>query len=100
MMAHSFAEHDLIGPVFSASAWLAVGTLIGTFYFMALHWNVRIFAVRQSLTLALALLLIRFGAITGTLALIATHFGALPLLAGTVGIQVGKAVVVRFRVQP
>jgi hypothetical protein len=100
MIACLFAEYHLIGSMFGAGAWLAVGALIGTFYFMALQWNIRIFAVRHSLPLALSLQLIRFGAIAGILALIANHFGALPLLAGTVGIQVGKAAVIRFRVQP
>jgi hypothetical protein len=100
MIAHLFAEHRPIWSMLGLGAWFAVGTSIGTFHFIALQWNVRLFAVRHSLPLAFSLQLLRFGAIAGMLALIANYFGALPLLAGTVGIQVGRAAVIRFGVQP
>ena len=94
------AEHQLILLVLSVSAWLAAGALIGTFHFLTLRWNVRMFAVGQSLSLALVTQLVRFALIAGVLAIIASRFGALPLLVATAGILATRAAVVRFGVQP
>ena len=94
------AEHQLILLVLSVSAWLAAGALIGAFHFLTLRWNVRMFAVGQSLSLALATQLVRFALIAGVLAIIASRFGALPLLVATAGILATRTAVVRFGVQP
>jgi len=93
-------ERDLILYVLSASAWLTAGILIGVFHFLTLRWNVRMFAVGQSFLLALATQLVRFALIAGVLAVIASHFGALPLLVATAGILATRTAVVRFGVQP
>lgn len=94
------AEHQLILLVLSVSAWLAAGALIGAFHFLTLRWNVRMFAVGQSLSLALVTQLVRFALIAGVLAIIASRFGALPLLVATAGILAIRTAVVRFGVQP
>jgi F1F0 ATPase subunit 2 len=92
-------ENNLILYVLSASAWLSVGALTGTFHLLTLRWNVGMFATGQSLPLALAIQLARFAVIAGVLAVIA-HFGALPLLVATAGILATRTAVVRFGIQP
>ena len=93
-------EHQLILLVLSMGAWLTVGALIGSLYFLTLRWNVRMFTIGQSLPLlALVAQLVRFALIAGVLAIIA-HFGALPLLVATAGILATRTAVVRFGVQP
>jgi F1F0 ATPase subunit 2 len=93
-------EHDLILYVLSASAWLTLGALIGAFHFLTLRWNVGMFATGQSLPLALAIQLVRLAVIAGVLAVIANHFGALPLLVAAAGILATRTAVVRFGVRP
>jgi F1F0 ATPase subunit 2 len=93
-------EHELILLVLSVGAWLAAGALIGACHFLTLRWNVRMFAARQLLLLTLAIQLVRFAVIAGVLAVIASHVGALPLLAATIGILSTRMAVVRFGVQP
>ena len=93
-------EHQLILLVLSVGAWLTVGALIGSLYFLTLRWNVRMFTIGQSLPLALVTQLVRFALIAGVLAIIASHFGALPLLVATAGILATRTAVVRFGVQP
>jgi F1F0 ATPase subunit 2 len=97
MMTLYLSERELI---LLAGAGLAAGALIGAFHFLALRWNVRMFAAGQSLPLALALQLVRFAAIGAVLAGIAAHFGALPLLAATGGILAARRTVARFGAQP
>ena len=91
-------EHQLILLVLSVGAWLTVGALIGSLYFLTLRWNVRRFTIGQSLPLALVTPLVRFALIAGVLAIIASHFGALPLLVATAGILAARMAVVRFGV--
>ena len=50
--------------------------------------------------LAFATQLVRFAVIAGVLAVIASHFGALPLLAATAGILAARTAVASFGVQP
>ena len=95
-----FTEYDLILLVVSVGSWLAAGALIGAFHFLTLRWNVGMFAAGQSLLQALAIQLIRFAVIAGVLAIVAHYYGALPLLAATLGILAIRTVVVRFGVQP
>ncbi len=92
-------EHDLILYVLCASAWLTAGVLIGAFHFLTLRWNVGMFATGQSLLLALPIQLVRFAVTAGMLAIIAIHFGALPLLLATAGILTTRTGAVLFGVQ-
>jgi F1F0 ATPase subunit 2 len=94
------AEPELILLVCSVGASLAAGALIGAFYFLTLRWNVRMFATGQSLPLALAIQLVRFAVIAGALAVIAVHFGAMPLLVVTAGVLATRTAIVRIGVRP
>jgi F1F0 ATPase subunit 2 len=93
------AQQDLIASVLAGGAWLAAGAAVGAVYFLTLHWNMRMFAAGRSPVLALALQLARFAAIGGVLAVIAVHFGALPLLVATTGILAARTVFLRWGVR-
>jgi F1F0 ATPase subunit 2 len=94
------AGHDLIPYAISAGAWLTIGALIGASHFLALRWNVRMLAVGRSLTLALTAQLVRFALLASVLTIIASHFGAFPLLAAAAGILPARTAVLRFGRQP
>ncbi len=96
MTASHLIEHAL--SVAQAGAWLGSGVLIGAFYFLTLEWNVRMFALGRAALLAMALQLGRFALLAGVLAMIAGHFGALPLLLVAVGITAARVAAVRLEV--
>jgi F1F0 ATPase subunit 2 len=100
MMNFSFTGHDLIPYAIKAGGWLTVGALIGASHFLALRWNVRMFAVGGSFPLVLATQLVRFALLAGVLTLIAGHFGAFPLLVAAAGILAARTAVLRFGEQP
>ncbi len=94
-----FAGDDLLLYVLAASGWFALGAIIGAFHFLTLRWNVHVFAVGGSLQLALASQLVRFAVIASLLAVIVSHFGALPLLAASAGILAARTAVVLLGVR-
>jgi F1F0 ATPase subunit 2 len=99
-MTNSYvAGHDLLLHVLDAGAWLAVGALIGVFHFMTLRWNVQMFALGGSLLLASLSQLVRFALVACLLAIIASQFGALQLLAATAGILAARSPVLRLGVR-
>ena len=73
-----------------AGVWLSCGTLIGALYFRTLQWSVRLFVAGSAPLLPMILQLGRLAFITGALVLIVGHFGAVPLLAATLGILVAR----------
>jgi F1F0 ATPase subunit 2 len=89
-------QQDLVPLVGALGAWLTAGTMVGTLYFLTLRWNVRMLADGRSPLLALTLQLARFASIAGVLAIVALHFGALPLLVVTAGILAARIVFVRW----
>jgi len=98
-MTNSYVTgHDLLLHVLGASAWLAVGALIGAFHFMTLRWNVHMFAFGESPLLASLSQLVRFALVACLLAVIAGQFGALPLLAAAAGILAARSAVLRLGV--
>ena len=99
MTIFHLTQHDLVLYLFTASAWLGAGTVIGAFHFLSLQWNVRHFEVGQSLLLAFAIQLARLALIAVVLGVIASQFGALPLLVATAGILAARPAILRFGVQ-
>jgi len=93
------AQQDVIAFAVIVGAWLAAGVAVGALYFLTLRWNVHMFAAGRSPVLALALQFARFAAIAGVLAVVAVHFGALPLLVATAGILAARTVFLRWRVR-
>jgi F1F0 ATPase subunit 2 len=93
------AQQDLIAFAVIVVAWLAAGAAVGALYFLTLRWNVRMFAAGRSPVLAVALQLARFAAIAGVLAVVAVHFGGLPLLVASAGILAARTVFLRWGVR-
>lgn len=78
-----------------AAGWLAAGTVIGAFHFLSLRWNLHMLTAGRTLLPVVAVQLARFAAIGILLAAITVYFGALPLLAATLGILASRTVIVR-----
>ena len=72
-----------------ASAWCVAGILLGLVHFGSLRWNVRCLFCGK-LFFSLGLQLLRFALTGGALALVAKLFGAMPLLAGTLGLMAAR----------
>jgi F1F0 ATPase subunit 2 len=83
-----------------AGVWLSCGALIGALYFLALHWNARLFAFGRTPLAAMALQLGRLAVLAGALTIIVSRFGALPLLLATAGILVARTAALRIGEQP
>jgi F1F0 ATPase subunit 2 len=74
---------------------LVLGVILGGVYFTAMWWSAELFAAGGRVTLALVLVAGRFVLIVAVLVLVATHHGALPLLATAFGILCARFVAVR-----
>jgi len=94
MTSFNLIEQSL--RVVQDGAWLCSGALIGALYFQTLYWNVRMLAFGRPPLLAMALQLGRFALLASALAIIARHFGALPLLLVATGILGARLVAVRL----
>ena len=97
MTSFQLTEHALLAV--RAGAWLGGGALIGAFHFLTLRWNVTLLALGRAPLLAMALQLGRFALLAGVLTVIASRFGALPLLLATAGILAARTVAVRLGAQ-
>ena len=94
MTSFDLTEHALLA--LRVGAWLGGGALIGAFHFLTLRWNVRMLALGRAPLLAMALQLGRFALLASVLAVIASRFGALPLLLVTAGILAARTATVRL----
>jgi F1F0 ATPase subunit 2 len=92
----SLAHHDVMGLALGAGAWLAAGALIGACYFLTLRWNMRLFTARRSMLVPVVIQLARFALTAAVLTVIASQFGALPLIAATAGMLVTRTAVLRM----
>jgi hypothetical protein len=91
--------HDTLAPFLESTAWVATGGLVGTFHFLTLRRSARMLAMGSSLSAGLVLHLIRFPIIAGALIVIA-RYGALPLLAATLGILGARTAALRLGALP
>jgi len=74
--------------------YLAAGGLAGTFYFLAVWWNARLFAERGGTALTILLMLGRIVILGGVLT-IAARQGAMPLLLMALGVFIARFAVMR-----
>lgn len=81
--------HENLSLIAEASGWFLAGTLLGLLHFAFLRWNVRCLLSGRPL-FSLGLQLLRFALTGGALALVAKLFGAMPLLAGTLGLLAAR----------
>jgi len=96
MTGFHFSAHDLA----FAAAWLAAGAGLGTVHFLSLRWNLRMLAAGRALLAVAAVQLTRFVTVGILLAAITIYFGALPLLAATLGLLAARTVIVRREATP
>jgi hypothetical protein len=96
MTGLSMLQYDLLKLALGASAWLAVGALVGTFFYLTLRWSAQMLATGSDVSAALALQLIRFMGVAGLLGIIARHYGVVTLLVVTLGILAARTAVVRL----
>ena len=73
---------------------LAAGAVVGVIFFRGLQWGARILVKGGAISTAFALTLGRF-LLVGALLFVAAREGAGPLLAASVGILVGRFLVMR-----
>ncbi len=91
------AAHDLLGslgPVGGVLIGLVAGVLVGLFHFRSLWWNTQAYANGGNPLRALALQFVRFGGLIAVLFGLA-KLGALPLLAGALGLLLARSFVLR-----
>lgn len=79
--------HECLSFMAAAMGCFFGGTLLGLLHFASLRWSVRCLLSGQAL-FSLGLQFLRFALTGGALALLARLFGAMPLLAGTLGLMV------------
>jgi hypothetical protein len=87
--------HDVYALLLESGAWLTMGGLVGAFHFLTLRRSARMLATGSSLSAGLVLHLIRFPITVGALIVIA-RYGALPLVAATLGILASRTAVLRL----
>ena len=87
-MSHAVIYQHLF-LIARTSGWFLAGVLLGVSHFVSLRWNVRCLLSGRPL-FSLGLQLLRFAATGGALVLAAKLFGAMPLLAGTLGLTAAR----------
>lgn len=100
MTGLAMPHDDIFRLVLDACAWLAIGTLVGAFFYLTLRRSVQMLATGCCVSKALALQLIRFMVMAGLLGIIARHYGVLALLVVTFGILAARTAVVRLGAVP
>lgn len=85
----------LATPYVGAAFGLAAGLLIGAVHFGSLRWNADAYLAGSRIALAILLQLVRF-ALLGAVLYGLSRLGALPLLAGALGILLARAAVIRL----
>ena len=83
----------LLSPLY---AGFGAGVLIGASYFLTLRWNIQMLALGHAPLLGIGLQLVRFAPLALALVAIARGFGAVSLVAVTVGILAARAAVLRM----
>jgi hypothetical protein len=81
------------GPL-ALALFAAAGVAVGVIFFRALRWGARVLVEGGAVSTALALTLGRFG-LVGVLLYFAVRAGAVPLLAASAGIFMGRFLVMR-----
>ena len=80
--------------VLQAGVWLSCGALIGALHLLSLQWSVRLFVAGGAPLVPMILQLGRLAFIAGALVLIVGHFGAVALVAATLGILIARTIAI------
>ncbi|HVX74807.1 MAG TPA: ATP synthase subunit I [Bradyrhizobium sp.] len=87
--------HEYLSFIAAASGWFLAGMLLGLLHFVSLRLSVRCLLGGRPL-FSFGLQLLRFALTGGALALVAKLFGAMPLLAGAVGLMAARTRMLRL----
>lgn len=79
-----------------AMLWLAGGAVLGIIHLASLRFSVTRLSAGSSAILPIGLQVLRFAFLAAILAGVAVLFGALPLLAAALGLNVARLVVLRL----
>jgi len=89
---------DFFQFVAGTAGWFIAGGLLGMMHFLSLRWSVRRLVAGRAL-LSLGLQVLRL-VLTGTAMILTIRlFGAVPLLAGSLGLMVARTGVLLLEVQ-
>jgi hypothetical protein len=92
----SMPQYNILQLVLVTSIWLAIGALVGAFFYLTLRRSAQMLATGSGVNMALALQLIRFMVTVGSLGIIARYYGAVALLVVTLGILAARTAVLRL----
>jgi len=81
--------HEIVSRAATTGGWFVAGALLGVMHFHALRWTAD-GLLRGRALLSVGLQLSRFAVTGAALALTARWCGAIPLLAGAVGMMVAR----------
>ena len=90
--------HPYLAYIAGTTGWFAAGGLLGTMHFLSLRWNVERLVAGQPL-LSLGLQLFRLVLTGSAMTLTVRLFGAVPLLAGSLGLMAARTGVLLLEVQ-
>jgi len=96
MSGLSMPQYDILKLVLIASTWLAIGALVGAFFYLTLRRSAQMLVAGSCASRALVLQLIRFMVVAGLLGIIARHYGVAALLVVTLGILAARAAILRL----
>jgi len=89
---------DFFQFIAGTAGWFTAGGLLGMMHFLSLRWSVRRLVAGRAL-LSLGLQVLRL-VLTGTAMILTIRlFGAVPLLAGSLGLMVARTGVLLLEVQ-
>jgi F1F0 ATPase subunit 2 len=96
MSGFRVTEHEMVMLVANASAWLAIGALLGAFHYLTLRRNAQMLVTGSSVLKLVTLQLIRFAVMAGVLVIVTRDYGALPLLVAMLGVLVSRTAVLHL----
>jgi hypothetical protein len=96
MSGFRVTEHEMLMLVANASAWLAIGALLGAFHYLTLRRNAQMLIIGSSVLKVVTRQLIRFAVMACMLVIITRHHGAMPLLVTALGVLVSRTAVLRL----
>ena len=93
-MKYALLRHDFL-LIASMAGWFVAGGLLGVAHFLSLRWNVQRLVAGRALA-SLGLQVLRLALTGSAMTLTVRLFGAVPLLAGWLGLMAARIGVLRL----
>ncbi len=90
LMLHEILSREILSRAAATGGWFLAGALLGLMHFHALRWTAD-GLLQGRVMLSVGLQLSRFAVTGAALAVTARWYGAIPLLAGTLGMMVARS---------